>query len=121
MFVILSIFPIPPGCINLPFIGGCNSKSLITNFSINPLIPCINYEINNCNYPLRIIIINKCNSSIIIQGEELGPNNSTYIPKDFYWPFKHLKPPKEDEYYKIDCSYGKLNFTISFIYTKELC
>lgn len=120
-WVILLISSLPPGCINLPIYNGCFSKSLITNLSINPLIPCINFEINNCNYPLRIIIINKCNSSIIIQGEELGPNNRTFIPRDFYWSLNHLKPPKEDEFYKFDCSYEKLNFTISFVYTKELC
>ncbi len=84
-----------PGCIKywpVRPIGGCFSRFAIINTRIEPPIDCIKLEINNCNPPLKIRLINNCKEDVYVQGEKIPYEvESCYIPLQIYYLAKDLQ------------------------------
>jgi len=114
--IIFFLTLIPPGCPPQIFIGGCSARHMIKDFKIVPMISCIDYGIDNCVQP-SVGIINKCDSPIIIDGVDIPQSGQM----SFIDRHQRRYPPPTDEYHLHNGTYKDIDFTISFVRTKELC
>lgn len=77
-----------PGCIVHRGIssGGCSGKTIIRDLKIEPEIPCLHIEINNCNGGV-LTIYNKCGRDLKIENLDL--------------PYTRVSSYEEDQYIKL--------------------
>lgn len=126
---IVQFLSLPPGCIDLPFYGGCFGKNKIKNFEINPSPPsCIKITPHICT-GAEIEVFNKCKDEVKINGIAAGDSYSyftfvkngggnviEYKGSPYEYPY-----PNQDEDIEAILQIGDKLYTLSYIRTKAYC